>query len=152
MVTDEQILRLRLALHKGMSLSLAAAKAGMDRKTAGKYRRLQRLPSEVRMEHTWRTRKDPFDQVWSWVEEQLTLNPALEAKTLFAALQRQQPGRFPDGQLRTLQRRVKRWRAEHGPAKEVFFAQVHHHGRLAASDFTHCSDLGVTLQGAPSPT
>ena len=74
-----------------------------------------------------------------------TLNPGLQAKTLFADLQRRFPGRFADGQLRTLQRRVKSWRAESGPAKEVFFAQVHHPGRLAASDFTHCTDLGVTI-------
>ncbi len=151
MVTDQQIRRLRQALHQGLSLSLAAAKAGMDRKTARKYRRLDTLPSEVRREHTWRTRQDPFDGVWTWVEEQLAHNPGLEAKTLFQALQRQHPGRFPDGQLRTLQRRIKQWRAEYGPAKEVFFAQVHHPGRLAASDFTHCSDLGVTLAGSPSP-
>jgi hypothetical protein len=134
-----------------MSLSLAAAKAGMDRKTAGKYRRLDRLPSEVSMAHTWRTREDPFFEVWPWVQEQLAVNPGLEAKTLFHDLQRQYPGRFTDGQLRTLQRRVKQWRAEHGPAKEVFFAQVHHPGRLAASDFTHCSELGITLAGLPFP-
>src|SRR4051812_6851916 len=149
MVTDEQILRLRQALHKGMSLSLAAAKAGLDRQTARKYRRLDKLPSEVRMAHSWRTRQDPFDAVWPALAEQLALQPGLEAKTLFLDLQRQHPGRFADGQLRTLQRRVKQWRAEHGPAKEVFFAQLHHPGRLAASDFTHCSDLGVTLGGLP---
>ena len=151
MVTDKQILRLRQALHKGMSLSLAAAKAGIDRKTARRYRQLERLPSEVDVEHNWRTRKDPFEGAWDWIEEQLAQSPALEAKALFQALQRQHPGRFPNGQLRTLQRRLKQWRAEHGPAKEVFFAQVHHPGRLAASDFTHCTDLGVTLQGAPFP-
>jgi hypothetical protein len=151
MVTDQQILRLRQGLNQGMSLSLAAAKAGLDRKTAGKYRQLDQLPSEVSVEHTWRTREDPFDQVWPWVEQQLNDHPRLQAKTLFQALQRQHPGRFSDGQLRTLQRRVKLWRAEHGPAKEVFFAQVHHPGRLAASDFTHCSGLGVTLAGIPFP-
>jgi hypothetical protein len=151
MVTDQQILRLRQALQKGMSLSLAAAKAGIDRKTARTYRQLDRLPSEVAMQHTWQTRKDPFDAVWNWIVEQVAANPGLQAKTLFAALQRHHPGRFPDGQLRTLQRRLKRWRAEHGPAKEVFFAQIHHPGRLAASDFTHCSDLGVTLAGIPFP-
>ena len=68
---------------------------------------------------------------------------------MFADLQRRFPGRFADGQLRTLQRRVKRWRALHGPAKEVFFAQVHHPGRLCASDFTHCTDLRVTIAGTP---
>jgi hypothetical protein len=132
-----------------MSLSLAAAKADMGPKTARKYRRLDRLPSEVGMEHTWRTREDPFEEVWSWAQELLTQSPGLEAKTLLQALQRQYPGRFADGQLRTLQRRIKQWRAEHGPAKEVFFSQVHHPGRLSASDFTHCSDLGVTLAGIP---
>jgi hypothetical protein len=149
MVTDQQILRLRQALQKGMSLSLAAAKAGIDRKTARTYRQLDRLPSEVSMEHAWRTREDPFDGVWTWVEEQLTLNCSLEAKTLFQALQRLHPGRFADGQLRTLQRRVKQWRAVLGPAKEVFFAQEHHPGRLGASDFTHCTELGVTINGSP---
>src|SRR4051794_27676749 len=141
MVTDQQILRLRQALQKGMPLSLAAAKAGIDRKTARKYWQQDALPSEVAVKHDWRTRKDPFDDVWPWVQEQLTLNPGLQAKTLFQALQRDHPGYFPDGQLRTLQRRIKQWRAEHGPAKEIFFCQLHHPGRLCASDFTHCSEL-----------
>src|SRR5690349_13931243 len=105
MVTDQQILRLRSALNKGMSLSLAAAKAGIQPKTARKYRRLGRLPSEVSMEHTWRTREDPFEDVWPWVAGQLTVNPRLEAKTLFEELKRLHPDRFNDGQLRTLQRR-----------------------------------------------
>jgi len=151
MVTDQQVRLFREALHQGASLSLAAARAGMDRKTARRYRQSGKLPSEVRMEHTWRTRTDPFAEVWPWVAEQLAHNPGLEAKTLFGALQRQHPGRFPDGQLRTLQRRLRQWRAEWGPPKEVFFAQVHHPGRLAASDFTHCSELGITLAGIPFP-
>src|SRR3984957_20847672 len=149
MVTDQQILRLRQAFQKVMSLSLAAAKAGIDRKTARTYRQLDRLPSEVGMEHAWRTREDPFDGVWTWVEEQLTQNSTLEAHTLFADLQRRFPGCFADGQLRTLQRRVNQVRAEHGPAKEVFFAQEHHPGRLGASDFTHCTELRVTINGSP---
>jgi hypothetical protein len=151
MVTDQQIRRLRKALQQGASLTLAAARAGIDRKTARKYQRQDSLPSEVPVKHDWRTRKDPFDSVWAWVEEQLIGNSALQAKTLFEALQRQYPGRFPDGQLRTLQRRIKQWRAEYGPAKEVFFCQRHHPGRLCASDFTHCSELGVTLQGRAFP-
>jgi hypothetical protein len=151
MVTDQQIRRLHWALDQGASLTLAAARAGIDRKTARKYRHTGRLPSEVGMEHPWRTRTDPFTEAWPWVAEQLAQNPGLQAKTLFQALQRQHPGRFADGQLRTLQRRVRQWRAECGPAKEVFFAQVHHPGRLAASDFTHCSELDVTLAGIPFP-
>lgn len=79
----------------------------------------------------------------------LRLNPGLEAKTLFTDLQRRFPGRYPDGQLRTLQRRLKDWRATEGPPKEVFFAQTHEPGRLCASDFTHMAELGVTIAGEP---
>ena len=103
------------------------------------------------MEHHWRTRSDPFEAVWPWVQEQLTLNPGLEAKTVFEWLQREYPARFADGQLRTLQRHVKHWRALHGPAKEVFFSQVHQPGHLGASDFTHASSLQVTIDGQPFP-
>jgi hypothetical protein len=150
MVTDLQVRRLRRLDRRGTAKELAAAKAGLDPKTARKYRRLGLLPSEVkRMDRDWRTRPDPFAEVWPELHEQLTLNPGLEAKTLFAELQRRFPGRFADGQLRTLQRKVKQWRALHGPAREVFFDQVHYPGRLCASDFTHCTDLGVTISGTP---
>jgi len=151
MVTDLQIRRLRRLDQLGLSKSQAAAKAGIDDKTARKYRRLGRLPSEVRMAHSCRTRANPFAEVWPRVEEQLTLNPGLEAKTVFDWLQREYPGRFADGQLRTLQRHIKQWRALHGPAKEVFFSQVHQPGHLCASDFTHASSLQVTIDGQPFP-
>jgi len=145
MVTDLHVRRLRRFDQQGWAKGQASAKAGIDEKTARKYRRLGKLPSEVRMEHDWRTRPDPFAEVWPRIEEQLTLNPGLLAQTLFAWLQAQYPGRFAAGQVRTLQRRIKQWRAVQGPAKEVFFTQVHEPGRLGASDFTHCSDLGITI-------
>jgi len=131
------------------SQAVAAVQAGMDVKTARKYQRLGRLPSEVKVTHHWRTRADAFAEVWEEVRPELAVNPGLEAKTLFQVLQRKYPGRFQDGQVRTLQRRIKTWRALEGPAKEVFFAQVHEPGRLCASDFTHLSDLGITLAGQP---
>ena len=136
-------------LGKGMNLGSAAAKADMDEKTARKYRSLGKLPHEVRVEHFWRTREDPFDDVWAGMEETLRINPGLEAKTLFEDLQRRYPGRFSDGQLRTLQRRVKIWRALEGPPREVFFAQVHKPGELCQSDFTSMNSLGVTIQRQP---
>jgi hypothetical protein len=120
----------------------------MDRKTARKYRE-GKLPSERRREHDWRTREDPFATVWDQVYEQLEENPELQAKTLFQWLQREYPGRFQDGQLRTFQRGVKRWRATRGPQKEVFFSQVHHPGQLCASDFTFMNHLGITIGGRP---
>lgn len=136
-------------LGKGRSLATSSAKADMDEKTARKYRELGKLPSEVKVEHTWRTREDPFTEVWEEVKAKLEINPGLEAKTLFEDLQRRYPGRFTDGQLRTLQRRVKIWRTLEGPAKEVFFPQVHRPGELCQSDFTDMKALGVTIQGQP---
>ncbi|MGC9199694.1 MAG: IS21 family transposase [Acidobacteriaceae bacterium] len=125
----------------------AAAKAGMDAKTARKYRRLGKLPSEMAVVRRGRTRPDPFVEVWGDVQKLYEDNAGLEAETVFEFLQRKDPGRFQDGQLRTLQRRVKVWRATEGPAREVFFAQQHPPGRLGASDFTHMEELGVTIRG-----
>lgn len=146
MITDRQVRRLRKLLIGGETLSRAAWKTGMDRKTARKYR-AGKLPSERAREHDWRTRTDPFADVWDEVHEQLAASPSLQAKTLFEWLQRKYPGRFQDGQLRTFQRGIKRWRATQGPQKEVFFTQVHHPGRLCASDFTFMNDLRITIAG-----
>ena len=126
---------------------LAAAKAGMDPKTAREYLRDGRLPSERKADRTWRTREDPFADVWEGVRQQVETSPGLEAKTIFEALQRESPGKYADGQLRTLQRRLKQWRATEGPAREVFFAQQHVPGRLGQSDFTHMTELGITIGG-----
>ena len=130
---------------------IAAAKAGMDRKTARKYLRAGRLPRELPQVPRWRTHVDAFENVWGELRELLEVNPGLEAKTLFDYLQRRYPGHFLDGQLRTLQRRLKVWRATEGPAKEVFFAQQHYPGRLSASDFVHMTDLDITIQGQSFP-
>jgi hypothetical protein len=130
---------------------IVASKAGMDPKTARKYRRDGRVPSEMPVVVHGRTRPDPFVEVWDDVQKLFEDNAGLEAKTVFEYLQRQNPGRFQDGQLRTLQRRVKVWRATDGPAREVFFAQQHPPGRLGASDFTHMEELGVTILGQSFP-
>ena len=147
MVTDRQVRRLMSMLQEDKSLLVSADKVGMNRETAAKYSRVGKLPSELQMDHTWRTRTDPFVDVWPWVAEQLSVNAGLEAKTLLEALQRNYPGQFADGQLRTLQRQIKRWRSLEGPPKEVFFAQVHHPGRLGQSDFSYMTELGVTIGG-----
>jgi transposase len=149
MVTDQQTRRLFKLIHTEKNFGIAAMKAGMDEKTARKYRRAGKLPSEIMQEHTWRTRKDPFEDAWDNIKSMLEVNPGLEAKTLFEDLQRKNPGEFADGQLRTLQRRIKHWRAMEGPSKEVFFSQIHKPGELGQSDFTHMDKLGVTIGGVP---
>jgi Mu transposase, C-terminal domain len=149
MVTDKQVRTLFRLKAAGTTLARCALLTNMDEKTARKYLDQGQLPSELAPQHTWRTRPDPFAAVWPEVCALLEVNPGLQAKTIFHELQRRHVGRFADGQLRTLQRHIRRWRAEVGPPKEVFFAQVHEPGRLCASDFTHMSDLGVTIQGQP---
>jgi Mu transposase, C-terminal domain len=149
MVTDQQVRRLFKLIQTEKNFGIAAIKAGMDEKTARKYRKLGKLPSELDKTHTWRTRQDPFEDSWDEIKSMLEINPGLEAKTIFEDFQRRYPGRFADGQLRTLQRRIKIWRASEGPAKEVFFTQVHTAGQLAQSDFTHMNKLGITIGGRP---
>ncbi len=81
----------------------------------------------------------------------LANEPRLLAKTLWDWLQQAHAGKYPASVRRTLERRVRQWKAQHGPAKEIFFAQEHPPGRLAASDFTSLNALQVTIQGQPFP-
>ena len=67
MVTDQQVRRLFMLIQKEKSLVKAAAQAGMDEETARKYKKLCKLPSQVKVSHTWQTRKDPFEGVWEEV-------------------------------------------------------------------------------------
>ena len=151
MVTDAQVRRLKRLSKTEKNQELAAAKAGMAANTARDYLGDPRLPSERKEDRTWRTRSDPFTDEWEKIREQIATNPGLEAKTLFEALQRQHPGLFADGQLRTLQRRLKHWRATLGPEQEVFFAQQHVAGRLGQSDFTRMGELNITIGGQSFP-
>ena len=96
-------------------VGVAAMKADMDRKTARKYVAGGALPSEMVVERSWRTRPDPFVDVWPEVEQMLVDAPGLEAKTVFEALQLKHPDQFVEGQLRSLQRKVRQWRSSHGP-------------------------------------
>src|SRR5260370_29864522 len=124
-ITDGQVKRLWRFLDGRQPLSAAATKTGMDRKTARRYRNMRELPSDREQPRDWRTRSDPFDGVWDEVAAHLEREPALQPKTLFEWLQEKYPGRFEAGQVRTLQRRVRQWRATSGPAKEIFFTQQH---------------------------
>ena len=74
------------------------------------YRRSKPTHRLIQGERWWRTRADPFAQVWPEVTHQLEQQPYIEANVLFVAVQKQYPGKFPDKQLRTFQRRVKTWR------------------------------------------
>jgi transposase len=145
-ITDAQVKELRRQLQGSSSLQKAALKTGMDRKSAAKYREGP-MPKERRAARTWRTRLDPLAAVWPELQGELERAPGLQALTLLAVLQDRYPGQFGNELLRTLQRRVKQWRALAGPAKEIFFSQVHEPGRLGSSDFTNMNELEVTILG-----
>ena len=135
-------------LSKHGKLGLAAMRAGVDEKTAAKYRAKGKLPSEMTGPRTWRTREDAFDEVWPVIVSKLEVAPEFEAKTLFEWLLTTVPeGTYEPGQLRTLQRRVSEWRATAGPDREVFFAQLHKPGEAMQTDFTWATELGVTIGG-----
>jgi hypothetical protein len=150
MVSDRQVRLLRKKRMENKTLEAAASAAGMSERTARKWQRGP-LPSATKEPRTWRTRPDPFAEVWATEIEPLLVadqEGKLEAKTIFAEVCRKRPGAFEPGQLRTLQRHVREWRAEHGPAKEVYFPQEHVPGRMGSMDFTHATELGVTIAGA----
>lgn len=151
MVTDEQVRRLYQMKQRYNHLYQAADAAGMSVKTARKYLRSGILPSQCQPIHDWSTHADAFAGDWPWAEDFLRTNPGVEAKSLFEALQRQFPGRYQDGQLRTFQRRVKQWKALYGPGQEVFFPQVYRPGEWCESDFTRMNALGITICGVPFP-
>ena len=87
MVSDQQVKRLWRQAGRMLTLEIASAKAGMDPKTARKYLRDRRLPSEMRQKHTWRTRPDPFVDSWEEIRQLLTVEPGLQGKTIFEHLQ-----------------------------------------------------------------
>lgn len=71
----------------------------------------------------WRTREDPFELAWPVVEGWLISEPTATAKELMDRLARAAPDAYASkAQLRTLQRRIKAWRAE--KAKDLVLGQL----------------------------
>lgn len=150
MVNDAQVRLLRFKLMEGKTMQTAAAAAEMSERTGRNWKKGP-LPSQTKKPRRWRTRGDPFAEVWD--SEVVPLLEAdedgsLQAAAVLAELQRRHPDTFCDKHLRTLQRRFRDWRALHGPDKEVFFPQAHPPGREAVLDFTDATRLGVTILGA----
>ena len=149
MITDQQVKLLRQKMKQGLTQQAAAAAAGMSERSARKYQRGP-LPSQRKEPRSWRTRQDPFEEVFEEHIEPLLVadeERQLRAPTVLKLLHERCPGRFDSSHLRTLQRRIRTWRAQQGPDREVYFPQQHPPGREAAIDFTHCNDLNVTIQG-----
>ena len=148
-VTDHQM-RLFMKHRSTDPTPVAAARAGFS--TATGYRTAQdpRLPSEKRTPRE-RRRPDPLADVFAAdVVPMLKASPGLRPVAILEELLRRHPDLGP-GIRRTLERRIRQWRALHGAEREVIFRQLHEPGRMGLSDFTDLSGLGVTIAGEPLP-
>lgn len=143
-ITDHQVLKYK-EHRKKLTQVAAAAKSAISERSARRIESSQTLPSQ-RARREWRTRQDPLAVVWdAEVVPLLRSDAQLNAVTLLEEMQRRHPGEYGAGVLRTLQRRMRQWRAVHGGEREVYFAQEHAPGRLGLSDFTVADDLGVEI-------
>jgi hypothetical protein len=133
----------------GNTQALSSAKAGLSTRTG---RRIEKQPFTTQpKQRNWRTREDPISVIWE--KELLPLlhaEPSLSGLTLWEYLDDNYPGSYPPSLLRTLQRRVKFFKATHGADKPVIFRQNVPIGHQGLSDFTH-PDTDITLAGKPFP-
>ncbi|MGC9128745.1 MAG: IS21 family transposase [Acidithiobacillus sp.] len=143
---DTQVKRYK-ELRRKFGQEVAANKMGISVRTARRIERQDWLPSH-REARAWRTRKDPFAAYWETeVLPLLRQAPGLLATTILDELHRRHPEDISGSHLRTLQRRIRDWRALEGPDQEIFFPQEQEPGRQGLSDFTEVTELGITVGG-----
>ena len=146
-VTDRQK-RLFMTLKKTHTIDVAAAKAGFSRATGYRLAEDPFLLSG-KAAPRGRRRPDPLADIFETeVVPILENSPGIRSVGVFEALMQRHPDLDP-GVRRTLERRIRAWRAEHGPEQEVIFRQTHEPGHRGFSDFTHMGSLGVSVAGQP---
>lgn len=130
------------------SPATAAAKTGFSRATAYRIEADPRLPSQKKKVRE-RRRPDPLAAVWtSEIVPMLEAAPGVRAVAVFGEIVRRHP-ELGEGVRRTLERRIREWRALNGPERDVIFRQEHPPGRMGLSDFTDMGGLGITIVGEP---
>jgi len=126
--------------------SVSAAKSGFSRASGYRIEGDPRLPSQKKAPRG-RRRPDPLVAFWDdEIVPMLQAAPGLRTIAVLEELRRRHP-EITANIRRTLERRVRGWRAVAGPERDVIFRQVHEPGRLGLSDFTDTSELGVTIAG-----
>ena len=125
-------------------LSTAAARAGFSPATAYRIEEDARLPSQKKAPRG-RRRPDPLAEIFDGeVVPLLEAAPGLRPIAVFEEMVRRHP-ELPRSVRRTLERRIRGWRAVHGEERDVVFRQVHEPGRMGLSDFTEMAALGITV-------
>jgi len=144
-VNDHQM-RLFMRFRQNDAVPAVAAKAGFSTATGYRLAQDPRLPSTRRAPRS-RRRPDPLAEIFdAEIVPLLKAAPGLRPIAVFEEMRRRHPDLDP-GVRRTLERRIRAWRAVHGEEQEVIFRQVHEPGRMALSDFTDMAELGVTIAG-----
>lgn len=137
-----------MKLRQTHPIEVAAAKADFSRSTGYRIAHDPQLPSQ-KAQPRERRRPDPLEAIFdAEVVPLLKEAPGLRPVAIFEEMLRRYPELSP-GIRRTLERRIRSWRALHGAEQDVIFRQVHEPGRLGLSDFTDMSSLGVTIGGQP---
>ncbi len=146
-VTDHQM-RLYMKLRQTHSTAVAAAKASISVASAYRIEADPRLPSQKKGTRG-RRRPDPLADIFDdEIVPLLKAAPGIRPVAIFEEMMRRHP-ELGSGVRRTLERRIRAWRAVHGEEQEVIFRQTHMPGRLGLSDFTDMAGLGVTIAGVP---
>jgi len=145
-ITSKQVEIYMKARKNGKTQQVAAAQAGISERSGRSIDNLQYSNPKRKQRH-WRTRQDPLASVWSpKLEPMLKAEPDLSALTLLEFIQDQYGAEsYPDKLLRTLQRRVLKWRHIQGPEQEIIFNQQHIPGLMGLSDFTELKGIKVTI-------
>ncbi|MQW03301.1 IS21-like element ISRm9 family transposase, partial [Sinorhizobium meliloti] len=144
-ITDQQS-RLYMQNRQKHSVPVAAAKSGFSPSTGYRIEADPRPPSEKKAKHE-RRRSDPLEGIFTEeVVPMLQSAPGLRPVGILRELCKRHP-ELGSGIRRTLERRIRAWRASHGEDQEVMFRQVHEPGRMGLSDFTHAPGLKVTITG-----
>lgn len=137
-----------MTLRLNHGVPAAAAKAGFSTATAYRIEEDPRLPSQKATPRE-RRRADPLLDVWdAEVIPVLQAAPGIRAIAVFEELRRRHPEMNP-GVRRTLERRIREWRALAGPERDVIFRQCHEPGLQGLSDFTDMADLGILVASIP---
>jgi hypothetical protein len=141
-------MRLFMSFRQTETPTVAAAKAGFSAATAYRIEQDPRLPSQKKAPRG-RRRHDPLAAVWeSEVVPLLKSAPGLRPVAIFDEIRRRHP-EIGVGIRRTLERRIRSWRALNGAERDVIFRQEHSPGQLGLSDFTEMSDHGISIAGVP---
>jgi hypothetical protein len=139
-------MRLYMRYRQIHETTIAGAKAGFSRATGYRIEDDPRLPSQKKAPRG-RRRPDPLAEVWDGeIVPILKSAPGIRAIAVLEEIRRRHP-EISLGIRRTLERRIRTWRALVGPERDVMFRQEHEPGRLGLSDFTDTSALGVTVAG-----